>query len=218
MKYKNDIKTFLVITFVVVQILSMIFNSYFVNFNIGSYTLTFNYSVVFFCIGFFIVDIINDFFSTDEANKFIGYKVYSQIIFLIFSWSAINVYHLENSQFSSMVDDSFFTVIDSYISTYCGYRLMNYIMANMKNGIYKGSSIFRRYLYSTLPGEILFSMIFSILSFSKGRTIDEVLHIFTTSCFAKIILSIIFALMISFLYKLILSNKTSYIYNRIELS
>ncbi|MBA2710154.1 MAG: VUT family protein [Tatlockia sp.] len=202
---KEDIKTILTITFVVVELLSLLFNSFFVKINIGSYYFTLNYSVVFFCIGFFIVDIINDFFSFKEAYKFFYYKIYSQLLFLSLSYSAINVYGLENTMIAKMVYESPWTIFSGIIATYFGYKVMGKIMDTLKL-YYQGSSVFRRYICSTLPGEILFSFIFSILSFSYGRNFNDVLHIFTASCMAKIVLSVVFSIIISFLLKIRISN------------
>ena len=200
---KDDIKTILVITFIVVEILSMLFNQYFVKVYIGNYYFTFNYSVVFFCVGFFLVDIIHDFFSLADAEKFFYYKVYSQVLFLILSKSAIYVYGLENNQFVDILNESWWMIVSGAIATYVGLKTMNRIMSRMKRGVYQGRSIFLRYIYSTLPGEIAFSFIFSILSFSHGREFKDVIHVFSSSCIAKTILSVVFAFIVSFLFRVI---------------
>jgi len=75
-------------------------------------------------------------------------------------------------------------------------------MSKIKISVYQSRSVFRRYIYSTLPGEIAFSFIFTLCSFSSGRSFDEVIQIFLSSCLAKIVLSTIFAIIISFLFKL----------------
>lgn len=198
---KQDTKTILIITFVIIQLLSMIFNMFFTKITIGNYYFTFNYSVVFFCIGFFIVDIVNDQFSANEAEKFFYYKLYSQILFLLLSYSAINIYGLNNTLIAKIIYESPRTVISGLIAYYFGFKVMNKIMSNMGINGYQGRSVFRRYLYSTLPGEVVFSFVFTLLSFSKDRDFDSVIHIFTISCMAKIILSIIFSAIINFLYK-----------------
>ena len=205
---KEDIKTILLITFIVVEILSMIFNQFFVKIYIGNYYFTFNYSVVFFCVGFFIVDIIHDFFSSVDAEKFFYYKVYSQILFLVLSKSAIYVYGIKNNQFVELVNESWWMIASGAIATYIGFKTMNRIMSRMKRGVYQGRSIFLRYIYSTLPGEIVFSFIFSILSFSHGREFNDVIHVFSSSCIAKIILSVIFAFIISVLFRVIKTDQT----------
>lgn len=199
---KNEIKIFLIITYVILDILSMIFNSFFTDVAIGNYCFTVNYSILFFCMSFFIVDLVNDFFSVHEANKFIYYKLFGQVVFLILCKFSISIYGLNGLQFSKMIDESPETILYGVIATFFGYKMMNAIMVKMKTGIYQGKSIFRRYIYSTLPGEMAFSFIFSVLSFSAGRNTHELLQIISTSCVVKIILSVIFASIITFCYKI----------------
>lgn len=199
---KNEVKVFLIITYVILDILSMIFNSFFTDIAIGDYYFTVNYSILFFCMSFFIVDLVNDFFSVHEANKFFYYKIFGQVVFLILCKFSISIYGLHDSQFSKMIDESPQTILYGAIATFFGYKMMNAIMAKMKVGIYQGKSIFRRYIYSTLPGEMTFSFVFSALSFSSGRNIHELLHIISTSCVVKIILSVVFAAIITFCFKL----------------
>ena len=203
---KQDTKTILIITFIIVQLLSMIFNMFFTKITIGNYYFTFNYSIVFFCVGFFIVDIVHDQFSSIEARKFFYYKLYSQVIFLLLSYSAISFCDLENTLISKIIYESPRTVISGLIAYYIGFKVMNNLMTNMGINGYQGRSVFRRYLYSTLPGEIIFSFVFTLLSFSKDRDLDSVIHIFTMSCMTKIVLSIIFSAIISLIYKIRYSN------------
>lgn len=180
----------------------MIFNSYFSDVSIGDYYFKINYSILFFCMSFFIVDLVNDFYSVHEANKFFYYKVFGQVVFLILCKFSILAYGLHDSQFSKMINESPQTILYGMIATFFGYKMMNAIMAKMKAGIYQGKSIFRRYIYSTLPGEMAFSFVFSALSFSSGRNIHELLHIISISCIVKTILSLIFATIITFCFKL----------------
>ena len=69
--HKDELKSYLMIAFVVVELLSLIFNFYFIPVLIGPKEYHFNFSVVFFCLGFFIVDVVADQISPAEANKFI---------------------------------------------------------------------------------------------------------------------------------------------------
>jgi uncharacterized PurR-regulated membrane protein YhhQ (DUF165 family) len=78
---KSEVKSYLIIAFVVVELLSMVFNFYWVKIPLIFGDYNFNFSVVFFCLGFFIVDIIADQFSPAEANQFIYYKLSSQVLF-----------------------------------------------------------------------------------------------------------------------------------------
>ncbi len=91
-------KIYLVIAFVVVELLSMLFNFYFIKINIAGFECNLNFSVFFFCLGFFMVDIVADKYSAIEAKKFIFYKLFSQVLFLILGNLAINVYRLEGTQ------------------------------------------------------------------------------------------------------------------------
>jgi uncharacterized PurR-regulated membrane protein YhhQ (DUF165 family) len=201
-------KNYLIITFIVVEILSLLFNSCFLKINIGQYGYFFNYSIIFFCIGFFIVDTVNLLYSTREAKKFFQYKVYAQAIFLIFALSAIKVYGLENTQIDFLIKSSWLAITSGIIATFIGYNVMNTIMSKMKKGIYQGRSVFRRYIYSTLPGEIAFSFVFTILTFSSNHNIKEIISIFITSSIAKLVFSTIFSgLMSILLYIPLFSSK-----------
>lgn len=199
---KNDFKMTLIISFIVLEILSMLFNSFFSEYHLFGRTIIFNYSIVFFCLAFFIVDLMNDFFSSKEAEKFFFYKVYSQVLFLFLSYTAIYMCDLKDTLISNMVNESPRTIVSALIATYIGFKVMNTIMSKIKIGSYYSSSVFRRYIYSTLPGEIAFSFVFTGCSFSSGRSFQEVIQIFLSSCCVKVILSAIFALIISVLFKI----------------
>lgn len=201
MSYKDNIRTFLIISFVTVEILSMLFNSFFVKITIGEYYFTLNYSVVFFCVGFFIVDTMNYLFSSFEAEKFFYYKMYCQLLFVILGNSAVKVCHLEGTQIATIMYESPIMILYSVLATFVGFRTMNWIMSRMKKGVYQGKSIFFQYLCSTLPGEIAFSFVFSILCFSRGRSIEDVLHIFSASCLVKICISVVFSIIVSCLLR-----------------
>lgn len=200
--HKESVKNYLLISFVVVELLSMIFNYYFVSLYIGKYEYHFNFSVIFFCVGFFIVDIVADQYSLQEANKFVFYKLYCQILFLILGQIAIGVYGLADSQLSQIFNKSAWMIISSLTATYLGVHLMSSIMSYMKMNQYSGGSVFKRYLYSTIPGELLFSFIFTMFCFYTYTTYDELMHVFLTSAIAKIILSVIFALFMDILVKI----------------
>ena len=126
---KNEVKVFLIITYVILDILSMIFNSFFTDVAIGDYYFTVNYSILFFCMSFFIVDLVNDFFSAHEANKFFYYKIFGQVVFLILCKFSISIYGLHDSQFSKMIDESPQTILYGAIATFFGYKMMNVMMA-----------------------------------------------------------------------------------------
>ena len=199
---KESLKPYLIIAFVVVELLSMLFNFYFVTVKFDSLEFRFNFSVTFFCLGFFIVDIVADYFSPTEAKRFIFYKLFSQALFLSLGNIAISVYSLENTQLAEVLNKSPWVILTGLLATYAGFYVMSSIMSYMKVGVYQGTSVFKRYLYSTIPGELLFSFVFTFLCFYQYNSFDELVHIFSISAMAKIILSIIFATIISVLAKL----------------
>lgn len=194
---KEEVKSYLIIAFVVIELLSMIFNFYFVKVTFGAVEYNFNFSVVFFCLGFFIVDVVADQFSPAEAKKFIFYKLASQMLFLIFGNAAIHVYGLKDTQIAAMLSKSPWMMVAGLSATYVGFHVMSNIMSYMKVGVYQGASIFNRYLCSSLPGELIFSLIFTLLCFYQYNSMTEIGHLFLTSAIAKIILSILFACLMS---------------------
>ncbi len=198
---KEEIKSYLIIAFVVIELLSMIFNFYFVKMTLGVMEYNFNFSVVFFCTGFFIVDVVADQFSPAEANKFIFYKLVSQMLFLVLGNVAIHVYGLEETQIATMLSKSPWMMVAGLFATYIGFYVMSHIMSYMKIGVYQGTSVFNRYLCSSLPGELVFSLVFTLLCFYQYNSIEEIGHLFLTSAMAKIILSILFAFLISLISK-----------------
>jgi len=61
---------------------------------------------------------------------------------------------------------------------------------------YNGQFLMMRYLCSTLPGEMAFSLIFSSLSFSAGKSLYQLSMIVLTLAIVKVILSIVFSIFI----------------------
>ena len=142
---KEEIKNYLIIIFVVVELLSMLFNFYFIKMDIAGIEYNFNFSIIFFCLGFFVVDIVADKFSPAEANKFIFYKLFSQSLFLILGNIAIAVYGLEATQLAMVLHKSPLVIAAGLVSTYVGFHVMSSIMSYMKMGIYQGTSVFSRW-------------------------------------------------------------------------
>ena len=205
---REELKSYLIIAFVVIELLSLIFNFYFIKVPIGIREYSFNFSVVFFCLGFFIVDIVADQISPAEANKFIYYKLFSQILFLLLGNTAIHVYGLQETQLATVLSKSPWIIVAGIIATYAGFYVMNNIMSYMKAGVYQGASVFNRYLCSTLPGELLFSLVFTMLCFYKYNSLNEMVDIFLLSAVAKIVLSILFAMFMSAISKLAFIRKS----------
>lgn len=191
--HKDEIKNYLIIIFVVVELLSMVFNFYFIKMDVAGVEYNFNFSIVFFCLGFFVVDIVADKFSPAEANKFIFYKLFSQSLFLILGNIAIAVYGLEETQLAMVLHKSPYVIAAGLVSTYMGFHVMSSLMSYMKIGVYQGTSVFRRYFFSTIPGELVFSLVFTFLCFYKFASLEESVHMFIASALAKIILSALFA-------------------------
>lgn len=206
---KEEIKNYLIIFFVVVELLSMIFNFYIAKINIGDFEYDLNFSIVFFCLGFFVVDIVADQFSTAEAKSFIFYKLFSQSFFLILGNVAIKVYGLEETQLAKAFNKTPLMIIAALIATYAGFYIMSSIMSHMKIGVYQGSSVFKRYLYSTVPGELVFSFVFTFLCFYNFTSFDEVMHIFVSSAIVKILFSVLFAGIMSIIVRLGFSREAS---------
>ena len=198
---KDEIKNYLIIFFVVIELMSMIFNFYFIKITLADIEYNFNFSIVFFCLGFFVVDIVADKFSPAEANKFIFYKLFSQSLFLILGNVAIVVYGLEETQLAAVLHKSPWVIVAGLVSTYLGFYVMSSIMSHMKMGVYQGTSVFKRYFYSTIPGELLFSLVFTFLCFYKFASFEESVHMFIASALAKIVLSAVFASMMSLIVR-----------------
>jgi uncharacterized PurR-regulated membrane protein YhhQ (DUF165 family) len=186
----------------------MIFNFYLVKVPLVFGEYNFNFSVVFFCLGFFIVDVVADQFSPAEANKFIYYKLWSQTLFLLLGNMAIYVYGLQKTQLAMILNKSPWVITAGLIATYVGFYIMNNIMSYMKLGVYQGTSVFNRYLCSTLPGELVFSLVFTTLCFYKYNSMQGIFDLFLTSAVVKITLSILFAFVTSMLSKLIFFNSS----------
>ena len=199
--HKDEIKNYLIIIFVVVELLSMVFNFYFIKMDFAGVEYNVNFSIVFFCLGFFVVDIVADKFSPAEANKFIFYKLFSQSLFLILGNIAIAVYSLEETQLAMVLHKSPYVIAAGLVSTYVGFHIMSSLMSHMKIGIYQGTSVFRRYFFSTIPGELVFSLVFTFLCFYKFASFEESVHMFISSALAKIVLSVVFASMMSLIVR-----------------
>lgn len=205
---REELKSYLIIAFVVTELLSMIFNFYFIKVSIGTNEYNFNFSVVFFCLSFLIVDIVADQISPAEANKFIYYKLFSQTLFLLLGNTAIYVYGLQDTQLAIILNKSPWAIVAGIVATYSGFYVMNQIMSYMKAGIYQGTSVFNRYLCSTLPGELIFSLVFTTLCFYKYNSMKDVVNMFLLSSVAKIVLSILFAMIMSVISKLTFIQKS----------
>lgn len=86
-------------------------------------------------------------------------------------------------------------LFDSMIASFIGYKITGKIMQYLKIK-FNGRFLFTRYLSSTFPGEIAFSLIFTMLSFSHGRSFFEVMNIFVGLIFVKFLLSAAFSILV----------------------
>jgi uncharacterized integral membrane protein (TIGR00697 family) len=188
-------KIYLAMIFVVFEILSMLFNQYFLDISIMGIEFPLNISVVFFCFGFFILDVITELYDSKEANKLIYGKIICQLIFVTFAQVGVVGAGLQKTQLSQIVYTTPLMILNAAIATLIGYKITVTIMQNLKL-YYQGRYLVFRYLSSTLPGEIIFSLVFSLLAFSQGRALSQTVFIFVSLTLVKIILSLFFALLV----------------------
>ncbi len=186
---------YLAMVFVVFEILSMIFNQYFVSMNFFGITLPVNISVIFFCVGFFILDLVTEIYNKKIADKLIYGKILCQVLFVLFGEIGIIGATLQGSQLSQIIIATPKMILYSIIASFFGYKLTTSLMQWLKLR-YNGQFLMLRYLCSTLPGELVFSLIFSILSFSTGKSLSQFIMIFLTLSGIKIALSVAFSILV----------------------
>lgn len=183
---------FLSMIFVSFEFLSMIFNQYFVDVHAFGLILPFNISVVFFCCCFFILDIVTDLYDSKVADKIIYGKIICQLLFVSFGILGIYGADLVGTQLDQIISASPRMILNGVIASVIGYKATTCIMQKLKVK-YDGRFIFFRYISSTIPGEIAFSFVFTVLSFSRDRSFREVLMVFFTLSIVKIVLSFVFS-------------------------
>lgn len=186
---------YLAMIFAAFEILSTVFNQYFYDVTVLGVVFPLNISVVFFCLGFFILDITTEIYNDKEADKLIYGKIACQIIFVIFGELGIIGAGLQNSQLDNIISTTPSMMLNGVIASIIGYKLTTGIMQRMKIA-YHGRLLPIRYICSSLPGEIVFSLVFASLSFFHGRTLHEFLMVFFTLTVVKIALSFIFSLIV----------------------
>lgn len=186
---------YLAMFFAVFEILSLVFNQYFISVPLANILFPVNISVIFFCMGFFILDLVTEIYNKKIADKLIYGKIACQILFVLLGRVGIAGAGLQNSQLESIISTTPVMILYGVIASIVGYNITTYIMQRLKI-IYNGEYLMMRYLCSTLPGEIAFSFIFSFLSFSAEKSLKEFWMIFLTLTLIKIILSFIFSIFI----------------------
>ncbi|EKD71614.1 MAG: hypothetical protein ACD_46C00144G0004 [uncultured bacterium] len=183
---------YLAMIFILFETLSMIFNQYFLNVIFLGIEFPLNISVVFFCLGFFVLDMVTELYNNKLADKLIYGKILCQVLFIVFAEIGILGAGLQGSQLSQIISTTPMMVLNGIIASIIGYKITTSIMQKLKI-MYHGEFLAIRYLCSTLPGEIIFSLIFSALSFTTGRTISQFCMIFITLTIMKLILSLLFS-------------------------
>jgi hypothetical protein len=113
-------------------------------------------------------------------------------------------YHFVVETFSLSYQSTSIKTKVNYTPIGCYRPLLNY----MKIRAYQGGSIFKRYLYSTIPGELLFSFTFTFLCFYKETSFEDTMHVFVVSAMVKITLSVLFAVVMSFVVRVSFSKET----------
>ena len=186
---------YLAMIFAAFEILSTVFNQYFYDVTVLGVVFPLNISVVFFCLGFFVLDITTEIYNNREADKLIYGKIACQIIFVAFGELGIIGAGLQDSQLANIISTTPSMMLNGIIASVIGYKLTTGIMQKMKIA-YHGRLLPIRYICSSLPGEIVFSLVFASLSFFHGRTLNEFLMVFFTLTVVKIALSFIFSLIV----------------------
>jgi len=146
-------------------------------------------------MGFFVLDLVTEIYNKKIADKLIYGKILCQILFALFGEIGVIGANLQDSQLSQIIIVTPKMIFYSIIASFFGYKLTTSLMQSLKLR-YNGQFLMLRYLCSTLPGELVFSLIFSILSFSTGRSLSQFFMIFLVLSGIKIILSIIFSILI----------------------
>lgn len=181
--------------FAVCESLSIELNNFFHDYVIYGYRFSFNVSVIFFCVGFFIIDLITELYNDKFANYFIYGKIVSQRTFICFGALGVRLANIEHGQISETFFLAPHVLFNSTVASLIGYKITGKIMQILKIK-FNGRFLFTRYLSSTLPGEITFSLIFAALSFSHGRTVLNVMNIFIDLIIVKFLLSAAFGVVV----------------------
>jgi len=181
--------------FAVCESLSIELNNFFHNYIIFGYHFSFNVSVIFFCIGFFIIDLITELYNDKFADYFIYSKIISQFMFICFGVFGVKLANIEHGQIAETFFLAPHILFNSMFASFIGYKMTGKIMQALKIK-FNGRFLFTRYLSSTLPGEITFSLIFTVLSFSHGRTFLDVMNILVGLIIVKFFLSTVFSVLV----------------------
>lgn len=193
---REKILAFSITVFVVMEILSMIFNPFFLTVHVFDLSVNVNFSILFFCLGFFVVDVVFDLLGSKQAGLFFSLKIASQLTFIFLGVVSIHILHMENTVYSDLFNESVRVFFYGAVAYYFSSRIMAKTMDHLKKTNIL-NSIFIRYFFSTVPSEVIFSLIFTVLSFRKDYDLISLLGIFISSSAIKICLSALFSVLIS---------------------
>lgn len=186
---------FLSMIFAICESLSIELNNFFRNYNIYGYNFSFNVSVIFFCIGFFIIDLVTEIYNKRFADYFIYAKLVSQLGFILLGKFGTTAAGIAQGQISQTFTVAPYNLCYAMIASFVGYQLTASIMQKLKIR-FKGKFLSTRYLSSTIPGEIVFSLLFTLLSFSHGRGLSQIINIFVGLILIKFIFSAVFSILV----------------------
>lgn len=179
--------------FIVVEILSILFGHSFTTFNFLGMEFHFIIGVIYFCFGFYILDMIAEIYNAKLSDKVIYGKIICQIIFVLLVQIGIYLNH-DTNQVALLESMDFMPrmILAGVAASLVGYKLTTFIMQYLKIR-YEGRFVTLRYLASTLPGEFLFSFVYSFIFLYNEYPFDEYIKIFYSLAAAKLVFSLAFA-------------------------
>jgi len=203
--------------FIVVEILSILFGHTFTTINFFGIEFHFIVGVIYFCLGFYILDIVTELYNDKLADKIIYSKILCQIIFVLLVQLGMNLNH-DTSQAAILQSMDFMPrmIAAGIVASLVGYKLTTTLMQHLKIR-YEGRFVTFRYLISTLPGEFVFSFVYSFIFLYDEYSFSEYIKIFYSLAAAKLIFSFLFATifkpvtrLITFMIKKSSINNTEY--------
>jgi len=183
----------LAMIFMVVEILSMMFGHTFANITILGIHFHFIVGVIYFCFGFWVLDLITELYNEKFADKVIYGKIFCQLLFVALMHIGILIGNDSNLP-NIMQSISFMPrmIAAGVVASLIGYKLTTHIMQKLKIR-YEGKFVTIRYLVSTIPGEFVFSFVYSFLFLYNEYPLSEYIKIFYSLAAAKLAFSLLFA-------------------------
>lgn len=179
--------------FMAVEILSILFGHSFATINVLGVQFHFIIGVIYFCFGFYILDVIAEIYNNKLSDKVIYGKIISQIIFVLLVQIGIHLNH-DTNQAAILQSMEFMPrmIMAGAAASLVGYKLTTSIMQSLKIR-YEGRFVTLRYLASTLPGEFVFSFVYSFIFLYNEYSFSEYIKIFYSLAAAKVVFSLAFA-------------------------